>query len=93
MPATTDIIDVLGDIAYPDLTKRQLEVLDFIRDYTKERGFAPSIKDICAGLHIASTNGVVEHLDSLERKSYIQRSPRTARSIRVLARPEGGVND
>lgn len=66
------------------LTARQREVLDNIRNFMAEKGFAPSIRELGKLLNISSLRGVTIHLDALERKGWIERE-RTSRSIRVLA--------
>ena len=46
----------------PTITKRQHEILDFIRDKIENRGFPPSIREIGEAFQIASPNGVMCHL-------------------------------
>lgn len=69
------------------LTHRQEEVLLFIVDTVKRRGFPPTVRDIGAAFNIGSTNGVADHLDALERKGWISRDG-TARGMRVLRVPD-----
>ena len=64
------------------LTPRQREVYDFIRQHSAFYG--PAIREIAAGLQIRSPNGVVCHLDALERKGYISRKRGVARGIEVV---------
>jgi repressor LexA len=66
------------------LTSRQLGVLAFIIDYLDDKGYTPSMRDIADNLGGVSTNAVEGHLKSLEKKGYIARTPRIARSLRVL---------
>lgn len=66
------------------LTARQREVLDAIRGYIAEKGYAPSIRDLCEILGISSLRGVTSHLQAIEKKGWIKRES-TSRSIRVLA--------
>src|SRR6476646_3635641 len=58
----------------PSITKRQHEILDFIRDKIENRGFPPSIREIGEAFQIASPNGVMCHLKALEKKGYIERN-------------------
>lgn len=58
----------------PTITKRQHEILDFIRDKIENRGFPPSIREIGEAFEIASPNGVMCHLKALEKKGYIERN-------------------
>jgi len=65
------------------LTRRQQEVLDFIRQEVTDRGYPPSFRDVAAHFGIRSTNGVKVHYDALEKKGYIRRNPRLARGIEL----------
>lgn len=66
------------------LTERQSEVLEFIRRYLAERGFPPSVRNICDWFGWRSTNAAEDHLRALERKGAIRLSPGVARGIRIL---------
>ena len=66
------------------LTKRQSEVLEFLKSYIEEHGYGPSLRDICAFLSINGPNNARKHLDSLEKKGYIRREPRKSRAIEIL---------
>ncbi|MCE5198873.1 MAG: transcriptional repressor LexA [Armatimonadota bacterium] len=66
------------------LTARQREVLNAIKNFIAENGYPPSIRELRPTLGISSLRGVTIHLDALERKGWIQRA-RTSRSIRVLS--------
>ena len=79
-------------------TARQGRVLAYIRGYIGEHGFPPSIRDIGAALDIRSPNGVVAHLNALERKGLIRRRDKAdgrvgrARSIRLPGVNAGGFS-
>jgi len=66
-----------------ELTPAQRRVYDFIRQNSAY--FGPAIREIAAGLQIRSPNGVVCHLNALERKGYITRKRGVARGIKVRA--------
>lgn len=68
------------------LTRRQAQILRFIREYLDAFGYAPSVREIAERLRITSTNGVNDHLLALERKGWVERTPRTARGLRLLRR-------
>ncbi|MCX7663983.1 MAG: transcriptional repressor LexA [Gemmataceae bacterium] len=57
----------------PPLTETQAKVFEYILDSIKNRGFAPSIRDICHEFNWDSPNGAICHLKALERKGYIVR--------------------
>jgi repressor LexA len=66
------------------LTDRQREILDFITQSIRERGYPPTLREI--GLHfgIKSTNGVNDHLRALEKKGYLQREDLKSRALRPM---------
>jgi repressor LexA len=66
-----------------ELTDRQKAILEFIRESIKQRGFPPSIREISAQFAISSTQGVQRHLEALEKKGYIRKDPRAARSLQI----------
>lgn len=55
------------------LTKRQNDVFRFLKDYRQRHGFPPTIQEICQHFGFASTNGVSQILNALERKGHIIR--------------------
>jgi len=67
-----------------DLTPRQRDVFLFIKEYTASHMRPPAIREIAAAFGFASTNGVSQHLDALERKGYIRRRPFISRGIEIL---------
>lgn len=71
-----------------DLTPRQKEILQFIRDHHSKEGFWPSIRDVQAHFGFKSTNGVFGHLRALERKRALVRSHGQARAFRVVGMQE-----
>ena len=73
------------------LTKRQHEVLDFVKGYIDEHGFGPSLRDICAFFSINGPNNARKHLDSLEKKGFIKREPRKSRAIEIWSRQPEAV--
>lgn len=58
------------------LFKKQQEVLQFIKNYIKKRGYPPTIEEIKKALGVSSTATVHKHLKALERKGYIKRERR-----------------
>lgn len=66
------------------LTKKQLAVLEFIREYTEEKGYSPSYREIMAGLGLSSVSAVAEHVDNLVLRGALKKVPGAARSLEVL---------
>jgi len=64
-------------------SKRQSEVLEFVRDFTRRNGVPPSIREIGAALGITSST-VFQHLHYLERKGYLRNADRSSRSFQLV---------
>ncbi|MFC2003177.1 transcriptional repressor LexA [Chloroflexota bacterium] len=65
------------------ISKTRLRLLNFIRTFLQERGYAPTVRDIAKGCNISTSSVVQHHLNMLERQGYIQRDPQVFRSIRL----------
>lgn len=63
------------------LTKRQKAVLACIEEYIAEKGYGPTVRDVCNKLGLSSPSTVHVHLKALEDKGYINRDPLKSRSI------------
>lgn len=77
--------------ALPDprtLTPRQREILNFIRSWIEQWGYAPTVREIGAHFKIRSPNGVRGHLKALEAKGFISRDPFRSRAMRVVEGPK-----
>lgn len=66
------------------ITKKQQAVLDFLQDYTEEKGVSPSYREIMAGLGLTSVSAVAEHIDNLVAKGALVKKPGEARSLEIL---------
>jgi len=73
-----------GKTKQKKLTRRQKEILDYLRSVTKQRGYPPSIREICNALELSSSSTVHNHLCNLEERGYIKREPTKPRSIEVI---------
>jgi repressor LexA len=70
------------------LTKRQSEILKYLQEHIRDRGYAPSFEEIAEHFSFQSLATVHEHLTNLERKGYIHRTHNESRAIEVLP-PKG----
>ena len=66
-----------------DLTPRQAEILQFIRDCAEAEGMPPTRMEICRALGFSSPNAAEEHLRALARKGAIELLPGASRGIRL----------
>jgi repressor LexA len=68
----------------PSLSDRQQKVLEVLRQYVRDHGYPPSVRDLGERLGLSSTSTVHGHLEALERKGYIRRDPTKSRTIDIL---------
>lgn len=69
---------------YEDLSKSQLKILDFIKKEIQDKGYPPSVREICKAVGLRSTSTVHGHLSKLEDKGYIRRDATKPRAIEIL---------
>ena len=67
------------------LTKKQKAVLECIEKSIAEKGYGPTVREICSDLGLSSPSTVHVHLKALEEKGYIVRDPLKSRSIILTA--------
>ncbi|MFD1204235.1 MULTISPECIES: transcriptional repressor LexA [Sporosarcina] len=70
------------------ISKRQQDILTFIKEEVRQKGYPPSVREIGEAVGLASSSTVHGHLARLESKGYIRRDPTKPRAIEVLD-PEG----
>lgn len=66
------------------LTAKQSEILEFLKKTISEKGYPPSIREICSAVNLKSTSSVHAYLEVLENKGYIVKDSHNSRSIRIL---------
>ncbi|WP_251549224.1 transcriptional repressor LexA [Neobacillus muris] len=66
------------------ISKRQQDILNFIKDEVKSKGYPPSVREIGEAVGLASSSTVHGHLARLESKGLIRRDPTKPRAIEVL---------
>jgi len=67
-----------------NLTAKQQLILDFLKSEIKRNGYPPTVREICDAVGLSSTSTVHAHLETLERKGFIRRSPAKNRSTEIL---------
>ncbi|HZK55551.1 MAG TPA: transcriptional repressor LexA [Desulfosporosinus sp.] len=68
---------------YPDLSLRQTNILEFIKDEIRKKGYPPAVREIGDAVGLLSSSTVHGHLQTLENKGYIRRDPTKPRAIEV----------
>ena len=70
------------------ITKRQKDVLDYIKKYSAEHGYPPAIREICKGVGLSSPATVFVHMKNLEQQGYIKTTSNKFRTIEILCENE-----
>ena len=69
-----------------DLTKRQQEIFDFIKRYSSQHGYPPTVRDIGKAVGLTSSSTVHAHLANLERLGLLRRDPAKPRALNLVGR-------
>ena len=69
---------------YGKISKKQSEILEYIKEMILKKGYPPAVREICEAVHLKSTSSVHSHLESLEKNGYIRRDPTKPRTIEIL---------
>jgi len=67
-----------------ELTPRQREILAFIKRQIREKGYPPSVREICQAVGLSSPSTVHGYLDRLEERGLVRRAPAKPRALEVL---------
>ena len=71
-------------MAYGRISKKQKEILDYIKNEILNRGFPPAVREICEAVNLKSTSSVHSHLEALEKNGYIRRDATKPRAIEII---------
>ena len=66
------------------ISAKQSEILEYIKQQIMDKGFPPSVRDICQAVNLKSTSSVHAHLETLEKNGFIRRDPSKPRAIEIL---------
>lgn len=72
---------------YEDLTAKQKSVLEYMKKVVLDKGYPPSVREICTAVDLRSTSTVHNHLQNLEKKGYIRRDPTKPRAVEIFDVP------
>ena len=70
------------------LTKRQNDILDYIKNYIVTHGYPPTIREIGKDLCLSSPATIHAHLANLEKKGFIKKEGTKNRAIELLVENE-----
>lgn len=71
-------------MGYGKITKKQTEILDYLKKQIINKGYPPSVREICDAVGLRSTSSVHAHLETLEKNGYIRRDPTKPRAIEIV---------
>lgn len=71
-------------MAYGKISDKQREILDYIKTEILNKGYPPTVRDICEAVKLKSTSSVHSHLETLEKNGYIRRDPTKPRAIEIV---------
>ena len=71
-------------MAYGKISKKQEEILNYMKNTILNRGFPPTVREIGEAVKLKSSSSVHAHLDTLEKNGYIRRDPTKPRAIEIL---------
>jgi repressor LexA len=76
-----------------NLTTRQQEILDFLKQWIAENGMPPTRAEMCASLGFRSPNSAEEHLRALQRKGAIEMLAGSSRGIRIMGEDDASNDE
>lgn len=71
-------------MAYGNISPKQRELLEYIKQEIINKGYPPTVREICDAVHLKSTSSVHAHLETLEKNGYIRRDPSKPRAIEIV---------
>ena len=63
------------------LKQREQKILDYMKSEIKTKGYPPTVREICAALHIKSTSTAHKDIESLVRQGYLVKDPSKPRAL------------
>lgn len=71
-------------MSYGKISDKQKEILEYMKQEILNKGYPPTVRDICEAVHLKSTSSVHAHLETLEKNGYIKRDPTKPRAIEII---------
>ncbi len=76
---------------YDNLSKKQTEILLYIKREASNKGYPPTVREICVGVNLRSPSSVHAHLNTLEKKGYIRKDATKPRAIEIINYDDGMI--
>lgn len=71
-------------MGYGRISSKQKEILEYVKSRIINKGYPPSVREICEAVKLKSTSSVHSHLETLEKNGYIRRDPSKPRAIEII---------
>ena len=71
-------------MSYGKISDKQKEKLEYMKHEILNKGYPPTVRDICEAVHLKSTSSVHAHLETFEKNGYIKRDPTKPRAIEII---------
>lgn len=71
-------------MSYGKISDKQREILDVIKNDILNKGYPPTVRELCEAVNLKSTSSIHSHLDALEKNGYIRRDPSKPRTIEII---------
>ena len=75
------------------LTYKQNQVLDYFKRFIAEKGYPPTVREICSALNLSSPATVHAHINTLVNKGYMKKNNSKNRAVELLVKNEYEVED
>ena len=72
------------------LSTREKQIIDYMKKFVREKGYPPTVREMCKDLGISSTSTVFKDINNLEKKGYLRKDPSRSRSLEILDWGEDG---
>jgi repressor LexA len=69
---------------YGKISDKQREILEYIKQEILNKGYPPTVRELCSAVHLKSTSSIHSHLEALEKNGYIRRDPTKPRAIEII---------
>mgnify|MGYP000182778294 CR=1 FL=1 len=73
------------------LTGKQEQILEFVSKQVDEKGYPPSVREICSAVGFKSTSTVHSYLKKLEKNGVIRKEPSKTRALKVVSKNKGSL--
>ncbi len=75
------------------LKEREQRILDYMKQEVREKGYPPTVREICTALNIKSTSTVHKDIASLERQGYLKKDPAKPRALMIVDQEGDGYEE